>query len=125
MIEEIRNDPLFDKQRLVHKTSVHVAILVCRGKIISKASNQLGTRSSGCGFSNCSIHAERNVIKKIGDTNKIKGADLYVFRRNSNGNFTNSTPCDECHCFLVKCMERYGLRNVYFTTDTTTNSTIQ
>ena len=27
----------------------------------------------------------------------------------------NSKPCPQCERFLQKCMDKYGLRNVYYT----------
>jgi len=118
-MEEIRYDPLFQTQQMVHKTSVHIAVLVLHRKIIAKACNGLGTRSRGCGYSNCTIHAEINVIKKLGDYSKMNGMDMYVFRKGKNDRFVNSVPCMECQNILGKCMGKYGLRNVYYSTDTT------
>jgi hypothetical protein len=118
ILERFRNDPRTTKMRLSHSTNVHIAVIVQRGKVIAEATNRLGTRAKGCGYSNYTIHAERNVIKKIGDYNKIRNADMYVMRcgRGENSDkFINSKPCSECECFLNKCMRKYGLRNVYYT----------
>ena len=48
----------------------------------------------------------------------MKGADMYVMRRGRGENNTtlmNSKPCPDCELFLQKCMRKYGLRNVYYT----------
>jgi hypothetical protein len=107
----------YDKQR----QSLHVAVVVMRGKILASATNRNGSRSSGSGYSSHSIHAEKNVIKQLGDISKLRGADLYVmrisrdFKKANPDRFLYSKPCDECQIFLEKCMKEYGLKNVYFT----------
>lgn len=106
------------KMRLSHVTSVHIAAIVSRGKIIAEATNRLGTRSKGCGYSNNTIHAERNVVKILGDYTKLRDADMYVMRCGRGDNseqFLNSKPCPDCEYFLNKCMKKYGLKNVYYT----------
>jgi hypothetical protein len=118
IIEQFRNDPRINKLRQSHETSVHIAIVVLRGKIIAEATNRLGSRSRGCGYSNYTIHAERNVLKVLGDYNKLRDADIYVMRcgKGINAyNFINSKPCQGCECFLNKCIRKYGLKNVYYT----------
>ena len=67
------------------------------------------------------IHAEKNVVKQLGDISKLRGADLYVMRlsrdhkKENKEKFLNSKPCDQCQAFLEKCMREYGLKSVYFT----------
>lgn len=108
--------------RYAHSASIHVAVLIKRGKIIAEATNGFGSRSRGSGYSTSSIHAERNVIKQIGNIHELKGAEMYVVRisRNSTceggSQFIGSEPCCQCKVFLEKCMREYGLRNVYYTT---------
>jgi Cytidine and deoxycytidylate deaminase zinc-binding region len=123
ILEEFLSDPkttnlaACDKQR----QSLHVAVIVMRGKILASATNRNGSRSSGSGYSSHSIHAEKNVIKQLGDISKLRGADLYVMRisrdhkKTHSDKFLYSKPCDECQIFLEKCMKEYGLKNVYFT----------
>jgi len=118
ILEQFRNDPRTTKMRLSHDTSVHIAIIVSRGKIIAEATNRLGSRSRGCGYSNYTIHAERNVVKVLGDYSKLRDADMYVMRSGRSKNseiFMNSKPCSDCEYFLNKCMRKYGLKNVYYT----------
>ena len=60
--------------------SVHFAIIMKRGKILDVACNAIGSRTMGCGYTNRTIHAERAVIKKIGDHTKLDGAIMVVIR---------------------------------------------
>ena len=108
------------RMRQSQMTSFHIAMLVKRGKILTIASNRIGSRSQGCGFSNYTIHAERNVVKSFGDLSQLKGCDMFVMRIHVNSatkekHFGNSAPCRDCQIFLEKCQRRYGLRHVYFT----------
>ena len=106
--------------RYAHFASIHVAVLMKRGKIIAEATNGFGSRSRGSGYSERSIHAERNVIKEVGNIHELKGADMYVVRISRNertegdSQFIGSKPCCQCHVFLEKCMREYGLKNVYY-----------
>lgn len=97
-----------------HTLQLHTALVMKRGKVLAKAQNSLGTRSRGCGYSNSSIHAERAVIKKVGNTNMLRGAVLYVWRV-SQKHLLPSKPCSDCTLFLEKCMREYGLLAVYYT----------
>jgi hypothetical protein len=54
------------------------------------------------------------VVKKLGDTTKLKGAVLIVWRTNKSGELLPSKPCADCHLFLEKCMREYGLRKVIY-----------
>jgi hypothetical protein len=96
-----------------HNTFLHVAALVKRGKVIAVAQNRVGSRSKGSGYSNQTIHAERAVVKKLGDISKLKDATLCVWRI-SAVNVLPSKPCSECQVFLEKCMSQYGLRCVQY-----------
>ena len=59
---------------------IHTAVLVKRGKVIAHATNRAGSRSMGSGYSDYTIHAERNVVKSLGDISQLRGADMYVMR---------------------------------------------
>ena len=120
LLQNFLSDPNTCRMRQTDRTSFHIAMLVHRGKIMCVASNRLGSRSRGCGYSKYTIHAERNCIKKFGDTSKLKDCDMYIMRVCENRltgerNFGNSKPCSECQCFLEKCMESHGLKNVFYT----------
>jgi hypothetical protein len=98
-----------------HKTQAHIAILMKRGKILEVASNAVGSRSRGCGFETRTIHAERAVIKKVGDLSKLNGAVMVVIRiMKGTREVGNSEPCHSCRCHLEKCMRQHGLRTVYY-----------
>ncbi len=97
-----------------HKTHLHTAVIMKRGKVIATAQNRIGTRSRGSGYSDQTIHAEKAVVKKLGDISQLRGATLCVWRV-SCINVLPSKPCEDCHLFLEKCMREYGLRAVYYT----------
>lgn len=100
-----------------HKTQAHIAIIMKRGKILDIASNSIGSRSKGCGYQERTIHAERAVIKKVGDLSKLNGATLIVIRvMRGTGEVGNSEPCHSCKCHLEKCMAKHGLRQVFYST---------
>jgi hypothetical protein len=108
-----------DKTRRIH--FLHVAMIIGRGgRILATATNREGSRSCGCGHSDFSIHAERAVLKKIGDLTKLRGATMLVVRlmgtkmNNYSPYLGNSEPCYECQRALQKCMKFYGLRAVYY-----------
>lgn len=95
--------------------NVHIAFLLCRGKLLGSATNMVGSRTKGCGYSDRTIHAERAVLKKIGDTSKLDGAIMIVIRISRGTNeLVNSTPCHACRCHLEKCVKDYGLRRIYY-----------
>jgi hypothetical protein len=103
------------------RVSLHVAVLLKRGKVVAHATNRNGSRSNGSGYSDHGIHAEKNVVKELGDISKLRGCDMIVMRisrdqrREGFEKFLYSKPCPECQLFLEKCMREYGLKNVYFT----------
>lgn len=97
-----------------HRTSLHYAQILKRNKVIAFARNSVGSRSRGCGYSDMTIHAERAVVKKLGDTSKLAGCILIVWRVNSAGDILPSKPCASCQLFLEKCKREYGLRKVVY-----------
>ena len=103
---------LWLKTRLRH---VHIAMILKRGKMIEMATNTVGSRTSGCGFDDRSIHAERAVLKKVGDYTKLDGAILIVIRISRGTNeLVDSEPCEHCRPHMEKCVKEYGLRRVYY-----------
>lgn len=106
-------DSILMKSNLKHN---HVAIIIKRGKILGMATNFVGTRNRGCGYDNRSIHAERAVLKQLGDHTKLNGAIMIVIRisREIYGGTANSKPCHACQCHLDKCVKDYGLRRIYY-----------
>jgi hypothetical protein len=123
ILEQFLADPRTKNLRDVHATSIHMAVLVKRGKVIAHATNKVGSRSRGSGWSTNTIHAERNVVKELGDISQLRGADMYIMRFSKNRRlegferFMGSKPCSSCQLFLEKCMREYGLKNVFFTDD--------
>ena len=92
----------------------HHATIVKRNKILASATNRVGSRKLGCGYSTYTIHAERAVVKSLGDLSRLRGATLLVVRYNKQGEMRNSKPCHDCTLFLEKCMREYGLRKVIY-----------
>jgi hypothetical protein len=121
LLEQFLSDPRTMNLRHSHSTSVHVAVIVKRGKILANASNRIGSRSRGSGYSDYTIHAERNVVKQLGDVAQLRGADMYIMRFSKNRRlsgfeqFMGSEPCPSCKIFLEKCIHEYGLKNVFYT----------
>jgi hypothetical protein len=95
-------------------TSLHHAIILKGNKVLASAFNKVGSRSRGWGYSEKTIHAEVNVIKSLGDMSLLKGATLIVVRHGVDGTLRSSKPCENCHNFLQKCMDDYGLRKVIY-----------
>lgn len=96
-------------------TSLHIAFLYARGgAMIAMSTNGIGSRSRGAGYSKYTIHAERAVLKMVGDISLLKGATLVVVRVSKKGELMSSMPCHECKCHLTKAIDKYGLRRVYY-----------
>jgi len=114
-LQMIQSEFSVDSVWLKHNTQVHIAILMKRGKILEIASNAVGTRSKGSGYQERTIHAERAVLKKVGDISKLNGAILIVIRiMRGTKEVGNSEPCHSCRCHLEKCMREHGLRQVFY-----------
>jgi len=124
ILDRFKNDPKTTKLRSVNDL-VHVAVIVYRGKIIAEATNRIGYRGMWeRSYYNTfvrdkkNIHAEENVVRELGDYNRLRDADMYIMKMGRGDNseeFVNSKPCKKCECFLNKCIQKYGLRNVYYT----------
>ena len=97
-----------------HNTELHYATLTKRNKVLAFARNSIGSRSRGCGFGDRTIHAERAVVKRLGDVSQLRGCTMTVVRVNKEGDLVNSEPCSDCKLFLFKCMNEYGLRKVIY-----------
>ena len=95
----------------------HIAMIMKKGKVIEIASNFIGSRMKGCGYDDRTIHAERRVLKKLGDHNKLDGAIMIVIKVSKYTNEIGySKPCHSCQCHLDKCMTQYGLKRIYYST---------
>lgn len=103
--------------KCVHNTEYHVARITRRRKVIAEARNKIGTRSRGSGWDDQSLHAERAVVKSLGDISQLNGCTLEVIRISKHGIIKNSEPCYNCRMFLSKCIREYGLRKVVYSSD--------
>jgi hypothetical protein len=123
MILELLDNKMLTNLTASHTTSIHVALIIKRNKVIAMATNKIGSRSRGAGWSDCTIHAEKNVVKQLGNLELLRGASLYVFRisrcktKEGQEKIQNSEPCYDCHNFLQKCIQKYGLRKVFYSTN--------
>ena len=97
-----------------NSTHLHYASISLRGQEIASSRNRVGSRSRGCGWSNQTIHAERAVVKSLGDVSQLHGCILTVVRVNKQGQIMNSKPCASCVKFLEKCIKKYGLLKVLY-----------
>ena len=91
----------------------HVASLYVRGTLVARATNRVGSRKRGAGFSDFTIHAERAVLKLI-DHSLLKDAELVVVRINAQGHYLSSKPCHSCQRALTAAMKKWGLRKVWY-----------
>lgn len=106
--------------------SKHGSIIVKNGKIISQGYNRYvginwshNSEIQGKNRGKYSIHAEEDALKKA-DPIKLSGASMYVIRwRADPGDplFMNSMPCLKCEKKIRKAMEKYGLKNVFYSTE--------
>lgn len=97
------------------RSSLHIAFIYGkRGTLLAMATNKVGSRSQGAGYSKYTIHAERAALKAIGDNSLLRGATLVVVRVNKIGELACSKPCHGCVCHLQKAMDSHGLRRVYY-----------
>lgn len=95
--------------------SIHFAVIMKRGKLLDIACNSVGSRSMGAGYTSRTIHAERAVLKKVGDHTKLDGAIMVVIRiSRGTGEIMNSEPCKTCRPHLEKCIKEHGLKCVYY-----------
>ena len=97
-----------------HNTHLHYAELYKRNKLLATSRNRIGTRSRGSGWSDYTLHAERAVVKRLGDVSQLHGCTIVVVRVNKTGDLMNSKPCPACEKFLTKCMREYGLLKVIY-----------
>jgi hypothetical protein len=63
-----------------HNTDLHYAGVYKRGKLLAQARNKVGTRARGSGWSAYTLHAERAVVKMVGNVEDLRGATLVVVR---------------------------------------------
>jgi hypothetical protein len=101
---------IYVKQFDRHKTYVHYAQIIKGNKVLASAFNKV----KDCPEAG-SLHAERSVVKALGDINLLKGTTLVVIRMTKNSEeLKNSKPCKHCQGFLKACMKKYGLKKVIY-----------
>ncbi len=119
LLEPLLEDNKYCRQYASQKLPIHIAILVRRGQVLSVATNRLGTRSKGAGYSFNTIHAERNCVRQLANLQMLRGSELIVVRippptATDRTTFMKSKPCEGCQCFLEKCIREYGLKRVIY-----------
>lgn len=113
MFEDIAQN--YKKTAINIKYKLHIAFLYNKkGELICESTNKVGTRSRGAGYSDYTIHAERAVLKSIGNYIHLKDATLVVIRVGRTGDIKYSKPCHGCECHLSKAIHLYGLKRVYY-----------
>jgi len=97
------------------RSSLHIAFIYGKGGVLlAMATNKIGSRSQGAGYSKYTIHAERAALKALGNDSLLRGATLVVVRVNKLGELVCSKPCHGCVCHLQKAIDKHGLRCVYY-----------
>lgn len=98
-----------------------------KGNIISKACNKSNNLPEKHVLDDekrplFSRHAEETALKNV-DKTKLKGAKLYVVRWGGKNDgemcFMNSKPCNKCTSIIKTCMNKYGLKVAYYSTNNT------
>ena len=113
-------------ERSVLRTK-HGSVLVKNGKIISVGYNRFHTDSlvfdskllnSRRTCTRVTRHAEEDALRNC-DTRLMNGAILYVIRIGydlpGNPIYMQSMPCERCTACIKHCMDKYGLKAVYYT----------
>lgn len=96
----------------------HGSVIVKDGKIVSRGYNKYtGYDRNGGAFANgkWTTHAEADAIHNCTKSN-MKNADLYVVRFHSKTNeISNSEPCNDCKELIDRCIKKFKLKKVYYT----------
>ncbi len=117
-----------DAAKKSNMRSKHGCVIIDnKGRLISSACNkrknlkdehiddELMRRKKGF-----SKHAEETALKNV-NRDKLKGAKLYVVRWGyADGcpfHFLNSKPCVKCTAIINACINNYGLKGAYYSTD--------
>lgn len=58
------------------------------------------------------LHAEVHALIQSSREEDLKGADIYVFRRDRNGDLAASRPCNVCY----NAIKAAGIQRIYYTT---------
>jgi deoxycytidylate deaminase len=106
--------------RLSDYPRIHIgAVIVNKRKLVSAGINRLKTapiqarynRFRNYSVKHDGLHAEIDAIRN-GDPCDIKGATMYIFRKDLNGNMAISKPCNAC----IRAIADFGIREAWYTT---------
>lgn len=107
----------------------HGAVIVKSGRIIGSGFNHdryggFGTNTfTNYGKLKYSTHAEVDALHDTGDFSKLRGATMYITRRDKKGCFRYSAPCHRCQSILSTMKDKWGLSRIIFTLDSESNKT--
>lgn len=93
-----------------HKVSIG-AILVNKGKIVSRGFNKMRHNVSEHAKWNNSLHAEIDCLLKAPRT-KIEGSTLIIYRKLRNGALGLARPCNFC----MAAIEEFKVKKIIYTT---------
>ena len=121
VMHKFERNILQDAKETAEKSNMRVqhgcVIVDAKGNIISRAYNKYQDLHKinypWTKGQQLSCHAEENALKQV-DRKKLDGAKLYVVRISYCGEFMNSKPCERCTVIIQKFMNKYGLKNVYY-----------
>ena len=103
--------------------SLHGAVIVKSGRIIGSGFNHDRYRGFGTltytnyGKKIYSTHAEIDALLDVGDYSLLRGATMYITRRDKDGNFGYSAPCIRCQEMIKTMQSKWGLSRALFTLD--------
>jgi tRNA(Arg) A34 adenosine deaminase TadA len=112
-------------QQSTYGSIKHGAVLIKGGSVLNAAYN----KDNYCGFGDrfrerdsgyATLHAELGCVLNL-DRSVTHGAEVYVVRVNSFGEYRMSRPCPMCRAAL----EHVGISRVHFTTDENTLETLK
>ena len=90
---------------------VHFAAIIKRNKVIALANNTFSKFLPHL----WSLHAERAVVRTLGNLQKLRGSTLFVWRSTETSKKLDSEPCPNCRIFLQSLIDKWGLKCVIFT----------
>jgi hypothetical protein len=100
-----------------HTTYLFCAAVLLRGKVVAVTTNRVSASPKAKASAStiaydgtCTLHAERAVLRLAGLRN-VRNASLVVWRNE----LLPSKPCPKCQGLLEKCVKRWGLRAVFYT----------
>ena len=86
LVEDFMEDPRTKSLRDEFSAELHLAAIVKRGKVLATATNRYGTRSRFAGACRSSYHAEKSVVRELGNLTQLapsfslRGGTLEILR---------------------------------------------